>query len=144
LKAKTILFQCPASFKQTKENISNLKRFFTRVKRKHDRGEFNFCWEPRGDWEPAIVKRICDELNLWHAVDPFQSRTVTPDKIYYRLHGKKGWRYEYDDSELHELAAMLPISSTIDAAYVFFNNVRMIQDAKTFKAIVKPGQNRLR
>jgi uncharacterized protein YecE (DUF72 family) len=136
LKARTILFQCPASFKQIKENISHLKKFFTRISREHDTGEFNFCWEPRGNWEPETVKGICDELNLWHGVDPFQNRSVTPDRIYYRLHGKRGWRYEYDDSELHELAAMLPVSSTGDEPYIFFNNVRMIEDAKTFKAII--------
>jgi uncharacterized protein YecE (DUF72 family) len=135
LQVRTILFQCPASFKPNKENISHLKKFFGRINRQYNGTQLNFCWEPRGDWESALVKSICDDLDLWHAVDPFQSRTVTPDKVYYRLHGKKGWRYEYDDAELRELAAMLPVSSTADASYVFFNNVRMIEDAKTFKAI---------
>jgi uncharacterized protein YecE (DUF72 family) len=145
LKARTILFQCPASFTQTKEHISHLKKFFASINRKHNqKQQFNFCWEPRGDWEPAVVKRICDDLNLWHVVDPFKDRSLTLDRLYWRLHGRNGWRYEYHDAELRELAAMLPGSSsihdsrfTVHHPYVFFNNVRMIQDAATFQAIMR-------
>ena len=159
LEARTILFQCPASFKQTKENISNLKEFFSSINRKNtDQNSDGRCtnskkskggglylgWEPRGDWDPKTVKSICDELNLWHVVDPFVSQSVTPDRLYYRLHGRKGWRYEYDDAELHELAAMLAdslakrdTSGKNEAPYIFFNNVRMIQDASRFKAILQ-------
>ena len=156
LKAKTILFQCPASFKPTQENISNLKKFFTSI----DQGDgkaraFNLCWEPRGDWDAKLVKGICDELNLWHTVDPFVTKSVTPDKLYYRLHGRNGWRYEYDEAELRELAQMVAGSQleaqasangsssihysqlTTHDRYVFFNNVRMIQDAVKFQAILE-------
>src|SRR5882757_754111 len=55
LKAKTILFQCPASFTQTEENIENLNDFFAGIKRV----KLNFCWEPRGPWDDAVVKKIC-------------------------------------------------------------------------------------
>ncbi len=159
LKARTILFQCPASFKQTKENISNLKEFFSSINRENadensdgrsinrknsKGGGLNLCWEPRGDWDPKVVKSICHELNLWHVVDPLVSRSVTPDKIYYRLHGRQGWRYEYDDAELRELAATLAgsrakrnIPGKGQAPYIFFNNVRMIQDASRFKALLE-------
>jgi uncharacterized protein YecE (DUF72 family) len=165
LKAKTILFQCPASFSGTKENISHLTSFFSRITRNNAAGEpFNFCWEPRGDWEPEVVKGICDDLSLWHAVDPFMAGSVTPNKLYWRLHGRKGWRYEYDEAELHELAALLMSKPPAVAAgprpngqrltgtrniaenrrlpktqtaYVFFNNARMIQDAATFKGIIQ-------
>lgn len=155
LKARTILFQCPASFKQTGENIANLKEFFSSVKRENsdwlcegankngNSGGLHLSWEPRGDWDPKVVKSICDELNVWHVVDPFMSQSVTPDKIYYRLHGRNGWRYEYDDAELRELAAMLRASSTVPSTrfphgpYVFFNNVRMIQDASRFQAFLE-------
>jgi uncharacterized protein YecE (DUF72 family) len=156
LKAKTILFQCPASFKPTKENISNLTKFFSNIQREtahepsserfhrahSDGGKFNFCWEPRGDWDPKLVKRLCDDLKLWHVVDPFTSDSVTPDKLYYRLHGRSGWRYEYDEAELRELAARLQALSIknsitmVQSPYVFFNNVRMVPDALKFKAII--------
>jgi uncharacterized protein YecE (DUF72 family) len=130
LKAKTILFQCPASFTQTEENIENLNNFFAGIKR----GKLNFCWEPRGAWDDAVVKKICQENKLWHVVDPFKAKTVTPQKIYFRLHGIGGWRYKYEEGELEELASMLPENKT---AYVFFNNREMIEDAVRFREIVK-------
>lgn len=130
LKAKTILFQCPASFTQTEENIANLEKFFSSIKR----GKLEFAWEPRGDWNAQLVKNICEDLKLRHAVDPFVVRTVTPDKCYYRLHGRSGWRYKYEEDELEELATMLPKSEN---SYVFFNNIRMTEDALKFQETVK-------
>jgi len=175
LQARTILFQCPASFKQTDENVANLEAFFKNIHRSVganqsiplaenfaegrtrgsaptslvekaeslvEKAEFNFCWEPRGDWDPKVVRRICDDLNLCHVVDPFQSVSVTPQKLYFRLHGKGGWRYEYDEVELRELARMLrgagkSLKRKGVAAYVFFNNARMTEDAQRFRAILE-------
>jgi uncharacterized protein YecE (DUF72 family) len=130
LKATTILFQCPASFKQNRENISNLEKFFSGIKR----GKFNFCWEPRGSWDASVVKSICADLKLWHVVDPFVGKTVTPLKCYFRLHGRKGWRYKYEETELEELASMLPHDKR---SYVFFNNIYMTEDALRFQEIIK-------
>ncbi len=130
LKAKTVLFQCPASFKPTEENIANLYKFFSDI----DRDKLNFCWEPRGDWDNTIVEGICSDLNLWHVVDPFEKTTVTTDTVYFRLHGRTGWRYKYEDSELEELASLLPKNKL---AYVFFNNIEMTNDAKQFKQIYR-------
>jgi len=130
LQAKTILFQCPASFKPYQENISNLERFFSAI----ERGRFNFVWEPRGDWDENVVKRICKEYDLWHVVDPFAAKTVTPEKCYYRLHGRGGWKYEYETDELEDLAAILPKNKL---SYVFFNNIRMTEDAVKFQEMVK-------
>ncbi len=129
LKAKTILFQCPASFKPYEENISNLEKFFSGVKR----GKLNFGWEPRGNWDDAVVKSICERFDLWHVVDPFVKKTVTPEKCYYRLHGLTGWRYKYEEGELEELASLLPKNKT---SYVFFNNISMTEDSLRFKQMV--------
>ncbi|MGC2236016.1 MAG: DUF72 domain-containing protein [Pyrinomonadaceae bacterium] len=134
LRAKTILFQCPASFKPYQYNISNLENFFSSI----ERGELNFCWEPRGDWNDKIVGEICERHDLWHVVDPFKKRTVTPDKCYYRLHGVTGWRYKYEEDELEELTSLLPEN---ERSYVFFNNIEMTEDALRFQEIVK--ENRL-
>jgi uncharacterized protein YecE (DUF72 family) len=133
LGARTILFQCPAKFTQTRENIANLRKFFKTAKR----GEFNFAWEPRGPWEDKVVKKICDDLNLWHCVDPFVRRTVTPDRCYYRLHGIGGWRYRYEDAELDELVELLPAE---ELSYVFFNNNVMTEDAIRFRRFVESGR----
>jgi len=128
LQAKTVLFQCPASFKQTAENIKNLEKFFSAAKRN---GLF-FAWEPRGDWNAKTVKDICESLDLWHTVDPFAQTTATPAKCYYRLHGRNGFRYQYEEDELAELAELLPKNKV---SYVFFNNKYMLEDALVFQKI---------
>ena len=130
LQAKTILFQCPAKFTQTKANIKNLSRFFELA----DRGYRNFAWEPRGPWDPEIVKKICDDLDLWHTVDPYKVRTTTTDRCYYRLHGIVRWRYTFEQGELEELVSLLPEDRL---AYVFFNNITMTEDALRFSEIVR-------
>ncbi len=129
LKAKTILFQCPASFKPTEDNIANMEGFFSSI----DRKDLNLCWEPRGNWEPATVRSLCSRLRLWHVVDPFVSKTETPANYYFRLHGRNGWRYQYEASELEDLAATL---QKRDAGYVFFNNSKMTDDALQFLRIL--------
>lgn len=130
LKAKIVLFQCPASFVQSKENVANLEKFFSTIKR----GKLEFAWEPRGDWNLDLVKSICRDLKLRHAVDPFVGKTVTPHRSYFRLHGRNGWRYEYEADELAELASMVSKNKN---SYVFFNNIRMTEDALKFQEIIK-------
>ena len=135
LKARTVLFQCPARFQPIPENILNLKRFFSNIAR----GDLNFAWEPRGKlWEDAVIKELCDELTLWHCVDPFARPTVTPDNCYYRLHGIPRWRYTYEDDELRELVSLLPEKRL---SYVFFNNITMKDDAVRFQKIVQEARD---
>lgn len=132
LQAKTVLFQCPASFKQTPENIKNLEKFFETI----ERSVLNFAWEPRGEWNSSVVKSICENLDLWHAVDPFAQASMTPTKCYYRLHGRTGFRYQYEEDELTELAELLPEKQI---SYVFFNNRSMLEDALLFQTIIADG-----
>lgn len=129
LRATAVLFQCPASFQPTRTNIENMRRFFTKTKRE----ELIFCWEPRGGWPREVVRDLCEELDLWHVIDPFAERTTTPARCYFRLHGRNGWRYSYEEGELEELHSMLPEDRE---SYVFFNNREMITDAVKFKEIV--------
>ena len=130
LEARTILFQCPASFKQTDTNIANLENFFSSIDRPD---HLSLCWEPRGDWQPPVVRSICTKLRLCHVVDPFLTKTETPNTYYFRLHGKNGWRYEYETSELTEFATEL---RKLGVGYVFFNNSKMTQDALRFCQIL--------
>jgi uncharacterized protein YecE (DUF72 family) len=135
LRASKILFQCPASFKPTEDNLDNLRRFFTHDDRSPDRRGFSFLFEPRGaDWHPELVKELCDELKLAHVVDPFKAHTTTPDRAYFRLHGRGGYNYTYDDAELRDL---LELVRELPSAYVMFNNVQMKQDAQRFAALVR-------
>ncbi|HEY0322347.1 MAG TPA: DUF72 domain-containing protein [Pyrinomonadaceae bacterium] len=130
LKARAVLFQCPASFQPTRTNLENLRRFFTKTKR----DQLTFCFEPRGHWPLEVTRDLCEELDLWHVVDPFKERTTTPTCCYFRLHGRGGWRYTYEDDELEELLSMLPEDR---ASYVFFNNREMLTDAVRFKEMTK-------
>jgi len=131
LAARRILFQCPASFKPTKENVKNLRKFFKKIKRPP---ELQLLWEPRGGWPDDTVRELCRELDLTHVVDPFAARTITPERCYFRLHGRTGFRYVYEDDELEELYGMLPKDKT---SYVFFNNVRMREDAARFQKLIE-------
>ena len=133
LGARTILFQCPAKFIQSPTNIKNIRKFFSKI----ERGDMNFAWEPRGKtWDAKTIEKICRDLDLWHCVDPFFHRTVTPEKCYYRLHGIKRWRYKYEQGELEELVSLLPGG----LSYVFFNNNEMFDDAMRFKQIVQESE----
>ncbi|MBA2378463.1 MAG: DUF72 domain-containing protein [Blastocatellia bacterium] len=130
LGAQTVLFQCPAKFKQTAENLENIRKFFERI----DRGGLNCGWEPRGPWDDEVVREVCEELDLWHVVDPFKVQTVTPERCYYRLHGVVRWRYTFEDGELDELVSLLPERGP---SYVFFNNITMTEDAVRFGQILR-------
>ncbi len=128
LKTAFILFQCPASFKPTAENIKNFRSFFKKIKREN----FLFIWEPRGNWEEGEIKSLCRELNLIHAVDPFKAKSQFGRINYFRLHGKKGYYYRYKKEELLALKELCrkPIN------YVFFNNISRWEDASNFKKLI--------
>ena len=134
LKVERVLFQCPSSFTPTPEHVRDLRDFFRRI----DRPRNLIClWEPRGNWPEQLIAELCRELDLTHVVDPFAARTVTPLRCYYRLHGRQGWRYEYEEDELSELSEML---SATGVSYVLFNNVRMLADAARFQQLVRERQ----
>jgi uncharacterized protein YecE (DUF72 family) len=135
LSARRVLFQCPASFRPVKENVKNLRAFFQGIEREP---ELQLLWEPRGDWPDALVRELCLDLDLTHVVDPFSARTLTPERVYFRLHGRTGFRYVYEDEELEELYAMLPKKG---ASYVFFNNVRMREDAARFQKLAEESED---
>ncbi len=133
LRARVVLFQCPASFRPDRENLRNLRDFFSHI----NRYNFALAWEPRGDWSRDLIQGICNEFDLLHCVDPFKAESVPGRGIYWRLHGKTGYSYRYSDEELAQLSAML-LEHVQDVgrgpAYVFFNNIWMKDDALRFQA----------
>ncbi len=136
LRANKILFQCPASFRPTPENLENMRRFFTRIERLPG---MRLLFEPRGPaWTPKLVRPLVNELDLVHVVDPFVGPTVSTDLIYYRLHGITGARHVYSQDELRRLAAMVAADHD---TYVMFNNMPRVGDAERFKLIL--GANAL-
>ena len=136
LRSKVIVFQCPPSFKPTKENKNNLKKFFGAIKRK----KYKFAWEVRGSWGEKDVKRACEELDLVHCVDPFKKKCMHGDIRYFRLHGAGGYRYRYRGWELKQLQDFCEKESQFikrKPVYALFNNSFMMEDAGRFEWIVK-------
>jgi len=129
LEAKVILFQCPPSFKETPENIANMKGFFRSVK---DSG-FLFVWEPRGGWSELTIKALCSELGLIHCVDHMEKESLYGEPQYFRLHGGPRYRHQYAKEELEYLKGMLRGKKT----YILFNNLNMYQDALTFDRLMR-------
>jgi uncharacterized protein YecE (DUF72 family) len=130
LRASSILFQCPASFRPTDENVANMASFFGRIDRSPG---VRLLWEPRGAWPSDLVASVCESCDLVHVVDPFVNTPVTRGVTYFRLHGTTGSRHVYTDGELLRLAAMLPNAG---AAYVLFNNIPRADDARRFRRLL--------
>ena len=133
LSASSILFQCPASFKPTDENVRNMAAFFGRIERP---AGVRLMWEPRGPWPADVVRGVCEDCKLVHVVDPFVNEPLTRGVTYFRLHGITGARHVYSDDELRQLRAMLPASGE---AYVMFNNIPRADDARRFGALLGEG-----
>ena len=137
LRSHAILFQCPARFVPTREHKDNLRTFFRHIRQEAKAPSaderMTFVWEPRGEWKREEVRDLCEELDLIHAVDPFQQQPVTPGMGYLRLHGRTGYRYRYSDEDMESLSEMargyLP-------CYVLFNNISMLEDARRFLKLV--------
>jgi len=72
-------------------------------------------------------------LDLVHVVDPFLSHSVTPDFIYFRLHGGKGFKQVFSAEELLSVARLIPADKP---SYVMFNNRNMLDDAGKFQATI--------
>jgi uncharacterized protein YecE (DUF72 family) len=132
LAATTVVFQCPASFRPTDENLGNLQRFFRDV----DRDGRRFAWEPRGAWPDDLVKDLCGELDLTHAVDPFRQSPVTTGFAYFRI-GRAGERRSYSDEELRRLQT---VATGFETTYAMFNNMPRVVDAQRFQAILAPNR----
>ncbi|MBC7788555.1 MAG: DUF72 domain-containing protein [Anaerolineae bacterium] len=132
LHATAILFQCPASFKANSDNVAAMQRFFTAIQRP---ANVRLLWEPRGPWSDELTLSLCHELDLVHAVDPFIRPTVTPELLYWRLHGNKSHYANYTDAELLQIIDWLPTDTTVDA-YVLFNNIPRVKDVKRFRELM--------
>lgn len=135
LRASTLLFQCPASFRPEPENVARLRHFIARIARPQCPPGLRLAWEPRGTaWtqHSHLAIELCQELGLVYVVDPFVDAICeTAGPAYLRLHGLTGARHVYTDDELARLADMTPPN-----AYVMFNNIPRVGDAKRFLAML--------
>ena len=131
LSATALLFQCPASFRPDPENVDRMRRFFERIHRPRAR----LLWEPRGaQWveQRELALSLCRDLDLVHVVDPFVTEPEPGHPVYWRLHGIGSARYSYTDEDLQELKEALIAAEPSAPAYVMFNNLPRVGDAKRF------------
>jgi uncharacterized protein YecE (DUF72 family) len=136
LGATALLFQCPASFSPDADNVDRMRRFFERIERPRAR----LLWEPRGTaWVRArqLALALCRDLDLVHVVDPFVTPPEGGHPVYWRLHGVSGPRHSYTDAELRDLKTTLDGVRTDEPAYVMFNNLSRVGDAKRFSRLLQ-------
>jgi uncharacterized protein YecE (DUF72 family) len=132
LRATAILFQCPASFRAIEPNLTNMREFFQTIRR--PRG-VHLLWEPRGAWPDELTGSLCRELGLIHAVDPFIRPSLTPELLYWRLHGNRSHNANYTEAELRRVLDWVPADPAIDT-YVLFNNIPRVADVKRFRELL--------
>ena len=135
LSATAMLFQSPASFTPTPQNVENMRRFFERIERPRAR----LLWEPRGPaWvrKRALAVALCRDLQLVHVIDPFVTAPEYGNPVYYRLHGISGPRHSYSDAELRQLRVILARVESDAPAYVMFNNLPRVANAKSFLGLI--------
>lgn len=138
LRATAILFQCPPSFRATEENVAAMQRFFATIERPVG---IRLLWEPRGPWPDDLVRSVCAEVCLVHAVDPFIRPSLTPELLYWRLHGNGSHYANYTDHELRQIVSWLPVNAGVDT-YVMFNNVPRVRDVKRFRELMEESEGR--
>ena len=124
LGATLVVFQFPASFLPSEENVAGMRAFFSQI----GRGISRFAWEPRGPWPAEVIVQLCTELDLIHCVDPFQQAPLYGQFQYFRLHGISGYRYQYSDADLQTLLGW----TRQKPSFVLFNNKSMREDAQRF------------
>lgn len=137
LSATALLFQSPASFRPEPANVWQMRNFFERIHRPRAR----LLWEPRGpQWvaKAGLASSLCRDLDLVHVVDPFVTPPETDGRVYWRLHGIKGARHSYTDDQLQQLHRMLQDARPSGTAYVLFNNLPRVGDAKRFCELLAP------
>ena len=129
VRARIILFQCPASFVASQENIDQMRQFFQSLVR----DQFLFAWEPRGGWNDQIIVNLCQELDLIHCTDPLERAPLYGAINYLRLHGGSGYRHRYSDEELEQLRQIIGDKES----YILFNNLTMYDDGLRFIKLIE-------
>jgi uncharacterized protein YecE (DUF72 family) len=120
--ASLVVFQCPPRFAPTPAHVEHLRKFFATI----DRAGLVAAWEPRGEWPPDLIRRLCSDLNLVHVVDPLKQLPQSEGLRYFRLHGLTGYRYLHTDQDLEAVAERCVGEVP---THVLFNNAFMAEDA---------------
>lgn len=87
--------------------------------------------------ERELALSLCRDLDLVHVVDPFVTKPQPGHPVYWRLHGITGPRHSYTDAELQQLHRMLLDAEPDGRAYILFNEMPRVGDAKRFLRLLK-------
>ena len=144
LKANVVLFQSPASFKPSDENIKKAVEFFKEaISICKERGIDKLAWEVRwkDTWTKEVVFSAFSKIkDIVQCVDPLRQDWFYGDRFaYFRLHGfgKRIYDYIFKDSELEFLKDfVLKQLEKGKEVYVVFNNYNMYEDALKFKRMM--------
>ncbi len=139
LEARIIVFQTPASFRYTRENLERVRNFFSKVM-----GEYTIAWEPRGDWWTTGLEELAKLASEGIVIVGDYLRGRLPpapvEPAYTRLHGLGGgevnYKYKYTDEDLAKLKSIVEELDS-DTVYVLFNNVYSYDDAVRFKKLLQ-------
>src|SRR4051812_20341998 len=135
LEATIVVFQSPPKFDASDANVRQFRWFFEWA----ERGKLRFAWEPRhATWTAELIGELCRELDLIHAVDPFEQAPVYGEPQYFRLHGKSlgEFRYQYGHQYSDEQLERLQLLCSARPTYCLFNNKQMAQDAERFAGML--------
>ncbi|MEM7821277.1 MAG: DUF72 domain-containing protein [Candidatus Aenigmatarchaeota archaeon] len=139
LNSPVCLIQLPASFKENEENLKNAEKFFSEI----EKDEISIALELRG-WSKEEFKNLCKKFDLISCVDPLKEDPLYFSKkkiAYFRLHGsyEKGginYNYKYNKKELVELKKRIKNLKSVEKAFLFFNNIFMLENAKEFSKMI--------
>ncbi|MEM4717140.1 MAG: DUF72 domain-containing protein [Desulfurococcaceae archaeon] len=139
LRSNFIVLQTPSSMPNTDEMIKKVDEFFEKITPHLQRG-LSIGWEIRGDLIRNMdLVKILEKHNVIHVVDIFRNKPLhigDPRTLYIRLHGigpgEVNYKYNYTVDDLEKLRSML-IREDYSIGYIFFNNVRMYDNASLFK-----------
>ncbi len=137
LHSTVLLFQTPASFRPTAENIARLQDFFTRIDRENFRLVLELRWQDT--WTEEIVSPLFEALELTQCIDPLRQEWFYGKKLaYFRLHGfgKPMYNYTFSDEELNRIVNRIR-ALDVEEVYVLFNNSTCYRDALRFEEMLK-------
>ncbi|MCX5788745.1 MAG: DUF72 domain-containing protein [Elusimicrobia bacterium] len=134
LGARFVVFQTPAAFYPNADHLGDLYAFLRAV----DRKGMLLAWEPSRGWESALVRRICSQLRLVHAVDPLLQEPLAGAVNYFRLAGggpgrKPSRGHRYTEEELRQVAAAAGDKQT----YAYFLTADMWPDANRLNRMTR-------
>lgn len=129
VRAEVIVFQTPSTFGPTDKNRLALYPFFESISTSAVR-----AIELPRSWATHITEKICEDLRLVHAVDPFEREPATYGLAYFRLTGRPRDRTRYSDDDL---ARLREICREYDDAFAMFQGQSAVNDALRFSSLLR-------